>query len=65
MRDFEQSDLDSAARGLNMLGMSPAELDDVATMHEDSNMRTMFASQVIVLAARQMAAAKRRAGSEG
>ena len=58
-RDPNQSDLDAAARGLRMTGMSPSELDDLSKEHEN---KPLFASRVIFLAARQMAAAKRRMG---
>lgn len=57
---FTQSDMDSAARGLRMLSLSPGELDSLAAQHADSD---MFAGQVIAAAARQMAAAKRRVGA--
>jgi hypothetical protein len=59
-RDPNQSDLDAAARGLRMTSMSPNELDDLAKEHAG---KEMFASKVIVLAAKQMAAAKRRMGA--
>jgi len=58
-RRITQDDLNAAARGLRMLSMSPSELDDLA---QEFSGKEAFASQVIVLAARQMAAAKRRMG---
>ena len=59
-REPNQGDLDAAARGLRMTGMSPSELDDLAREHEG---KPLFASKVIYLAAKQMAAAKRRMGA--
>ena len=54
-----QDDLNAAAKGLRMLSMSPSELDDLA---QEFSGKEVFAAQVIVLAARQMAASKRRMG---
>lgn len=55
-----QRDLNDAARGLRMLYMTPSELTDLAKEFEDQN---TFTAQAIVLAARQMAASKRRMGA--
>lgn len=59
-RDPDQSDLNSAARGLGMLGKSIAELEDIVRVHEGNS---MFASRVIMMAAKQMIAAKKRMGA--
>ena len=56
-----QPDCDSAIRGLGMLGMTPSELDKLAQEHEG---REMFASHVIVAAAKQIAAEKRKVGHD-
>lgn len=60
MSDISQSDLNAAARGLQMSGKSIVELKEIVTAHKDSS---MFASRVIVLSAEQMIAAKRRVRS--
>lgn len=62
MREILQSDLDSAQRGLGMLGKSPSELDALAVQYSGN---PDFAGQVIHHAAKQMAAAKRQAGAQG
>jgi hypothetical protein len=58
---MNQDDLNAAARGLNMVGMSIADLK--ATVVEFDG-KTAFAARVIVAAARQMIAAKRQVGAE-
>lgn len=60
-RDPDQSDLNSAARGLNMLSKSPSELRQLIDRHSGSS---LFASRVIVAAAKQMLAAKLRMGAK-
>lgn len=60
-REPNQSDLNSAARGLNMNGKSLSELDEIIKQHEG---KSMFASKVIYLAAKQMRAAKARMGAK-
>lgn len=60
MRKPTQSDIETAQRGLRMVGMSVADLRELANDHEN---KEMFASKVIALGARQMIAAKRRAGA--
>lgn len=57
-----QADCDSAARGLNMLGKRPSELDEIAERYKGS---PDFAGQAIRVAAQQIAAVKRRNGAEG
>lgn len=59
-REPDQSDLNAAARGLNMLGMSPLDLEDLI---KETAGKTMFASKATHLAAKQMLAAKRRMGA--
>lgn len=60
-REPDQSDLNAAARGLNMLGMSPLDLADL--MREYEGKQHVFASKAIYLAARQMRAQKIRQGA--
>lgn len=48
--------MDSAARGINMLGMSIRELKDIVALHGKSH---LFAGQVIHAAAMQMIQVKR------
>lgn len=55
------ADIKAAQRGLDMLGMSIADLEDEINFHRDN---VNFASRVIVLAAKQMLAVKRRNGAE-
>lgn len=55
-----QSDLNAAARGLNMLGMSPMDLEDLI---KEFSGKPAFASKVVVMAAKQMLASKRRMGA--
>jgi hypothetical protein len=59
-REPDQSDLNAAARGLNMLRMGPSELEDLI---KETAGKTMFASKAVHLAAKQMLAAKRRMGA--
>ena len=54
-----QADLNSAARGLNILAMSKLELNELIQLHIKKD---DFASAVIVLSARQILAAKKRVG---
>lgn len=61
-REITQDDMNSAMRGLGMLGKAPSELDAIAKANDQSS---NFAGKVIAAAARQMAAAKRRVGHEG
>lgn len=56
MRAVTQDDCNAAARGLNMIAMSPAELADL--MREFRFDTTWFAERVIHLAAKQMRAVK-------
>lgn len=57
--NITQKDLDAAARGLRMVGMSVQALQELA---ESQNL-DVFAGRVIYMAAKQMAAAKRRMGA--
>lgn len=50
-------DIKAAQRGLNMVSMSIAELQEEIALHDK---RLAFASLTIVLAAKQMIAIKRR-----
>lgn len=59
-RAIEQGDVVAAQRGLNMVGMSLLDLKDLVREHEGKN---VFASKVIVVAAKQMIAAKSRMGA--
>ena len=54
-RPITQDDLNAAARGLKMVGMSLADLDDLIKWHKDQD---LFASRVIVAAAKQIRAVK-------
>lgn len=60
MTGITQNDIASAQRGLGMLGKAPSELDALAASYASN---TDFAGRVICEAAKQMAAAKRRAGN--
>lgn len=54
MRTIAQDDLNAAGRGLNMASMSLDELREVIKAHDG----VLFASEVIVMAARQILAVK-------
>ena len=62
MRQFDQSDLNAAARGLRMLAMSTADLRALIAKHT-VRCAEMFASRVIVAAARQLLTVKVRNGA--
>lgn len=54
-------DIKAAQRGLNMISMTIAELQEEIALHDK---KLAFASLAIVLAAKQMIAVKRRNGAE-
>jgi hypothetical protein len=58
--NITQADCNSAARGLNMLGMSCDELKDIIALHSGSH---LFAGQVTCAAASQMLAVKKFNGA--
>jgi hypothetical protein len=56
-----QSDIEAAQRGNNMVGMSLVDLDDLIRLMEG---KSDFAARVTVAAAKQMIAAKKRMGAK-
>lgn len=60
MYQITQGDLNSAARGLNLLGKTKEELQELISRHGGEN--AAFASQVIAASARQILAAKKQVG---
>lgn len=60
MYKITQDDLNSAARGLNLLGKTKEELQDLIVRHGAKN--AAFAGQVIAASARQILAAKKQVG---
>ena len=59
-REPDQSDVESAQRGNNMVGMSIPDLKDLISSMEG---KSTFASKAILTGAKQMLAAKRRMGA--
>lgn len=59
-REPDQSDIEAAQRGNNMVGMSVADLNDLVRLMEG---KPTFAAKVTVIAAKQMIAAKKRMGA--
>lgn len=60
MYKITQDDMNSAARGLNMLGKTKEELETLIERHSGENVA--FAGQVIAASARQILAAKKQVG---
>lgn len=58
-RRIEQSDLNAVQRGLNMIAKSRVQLQNIIDYHSGD---PTFAARVLVQAAQQMIAAKRRLG---
>lgn len=59
-QQITQDDMNAAARGLTLAGMTIAALEELAARHASSD---LFASRVIVAAVKQMIAAKRQVGA--
>lgn len=60
-REPDQSDIEAAQRGNRMNSLGLLDLQDLVNEHQGKN---VFASKAIAIAAKQMIAAKKRAGAQ-